>query len=255
MPFTGFVMYVGLLTTMINAKAIGAECESRSIQLPTGGIACETQEHTNISVTEHRRCSMACIRNKECQATIYDSPRLVCILLPEPCFRVERYTGFVYQVFQHQCTQWVPESDDVPGYWTNEGNGQSYVVRRYIGSDLVVGKLTNRLHVISPRGDHIQGGNYEELVVDGFCRVTWVPYDSTTGQPIPTGTLIGGFLSATNTPVYVSKLAGGFVGWYNPLNGRAVSHGGIRNDTTLELMVVQPPTAIPWTHSVTYKLL
>ena len=163
-----------------------------------------------------------------------------------------RGPGFPLSVY-HTDTNTNTSTDNVGVYWTYEVGGKSYVVRRYIGSDLVAGNLiTNNVHVISPSCDHIQDGNNEELVVDAACRVTWVPYDSTAGQPMLTGALIRGFLLATNIPLYVGKLAGGIVGYYNPLTDLDVGHCCSRSDAVFEVMVVQPPSFNPWLHSDTW---
>ena len=245
-------MYCGFLIMLWIASGIRAGCDYRSIQLSVDNRACEAKEYTNISAIERRYCPLACIRSKECLATIYDVRRSVCMLLPEPCFLPKPYADHVYQVFEYQCTKWVPRSADVPGYWTPEGGGMSYIVRKFVGvgGDLVVGKVTSRFFAIHPSGTSQLGGNYDEkLVVDPLCQVTWVPYDVMTEQPIPGKALIGGILVATDTPLYVSKINNAIVGYYNPLHRMAWGqHGGIRNDTKFVLMVVQPPSGVPWTH-------
>ena len=168
------------------------------------------------------------------------------MLLPQPCTLLKARADYVYQSFQYPCTEWVPNDGDVPGYWIPEHGGvTSYIVRRFINNDLVVGKVTLRFFAITPSDASIvQGGDYENLVVDTPCRVTWVSHDATSRKPIPTAALIGGFLSATNTPLYVSRINGQIVGYFNPLNKMAWGqHGGIKNDTSFEIMVVQPPTS------------
>ena len=68
----------------------------------------------------------------------------------------------------------------------------------------------------------IYSGDWWELrkmVVDASCNVTWVSYNVTSGQPKPTGTLVGGF-----TPLFMSKLTIygiNVVGHYNPFNHKA----------------------------------
>ena len=83
-------------------------------------------------------------------------------------------------------------------------------------------------------GADIIGGDCELLVVKPSCSVTWTAHDSTTGQPIPKGALIGGKLTATSTPLYVARMVydGTLLGGYhNPLNGP-------KSNTVFELMVV-----------------
>ena len=218
-----FAWYFGFLIMPRNVKSSGTHCDFHSIQLPVHDSACEKQDHINISVIEHRHCKLACIRNKECLATIYDGYRSVCMLLPEPCFLLKPHPGHVYQVFQHLCTKWVPNSDDDIGYWIYiGGNRRSFIGRKFIDKDLVVGEVTSGFFAVRTSGRSViwSRNNYEILVVDASCRVTWVPHDATMEQPIPAGALIGGFLAETNTHLYVSKI-GTVVGYYNPLNRMA----------------------------------
>ena len=77
------MVYFGILCMMIYAMGTGTDCQFLTIQLPIDDSACETEEHINISVTKHHHCSMACIHSKECQATIHDTSRSICMLLLE----------------------------------------------------------------------------------------------------------------------------------------------------------------------------
>ena len=89
----------------------------------------------------------------------------------------------------------------------------------------MVGKVIDRFHAIRPHGTaYIGGGDYEKLVVDASRTATWVPYDATSDQSMPTGALVGGFLAATNIALYVSRLPLddiSIIAYYNPLNHNA----------------------------------
>ena len=91
-------------------------------------------------------------------------------------------------------------------------------------------------------GTDVIGGDCELLVVEPSCSVTWVAHDTTNGQPIPKGALVGGKLTATNTPLYVARMVyGGLLlgGYYNPLNGKVwMSYSGPKSSTVFELMAV-----------------
>ena len=188
---------------LINAKCIMTDCKFHSIQLPIDGHACRTQEYINISATESHHCSLACIHNKECSATVHDLNHSTCMLLPQPCVLLEPREDHVYQAFQYPCTKWVPKDDDTPGYYVIAGNVMINIVRKFINDGVVVGRMVSKFYAIHPSGTSVITGSYDErLIVDASCQVTWVMYDSTTGQTLPDGALIGGFLVATNIYLY-----------------------------------------------------
>ena len=101
---------------------------------------------------------------------------------------------------------------------------QSYVSRIFHEGDFIIGKTTTHFFAISPTDMFmVIDGDYELLVVDASCKVTWVDHDTTSSQAVPEGVLIGGILTATNTLLYVARTTvDGLVssGYYNPLNGR-----------------------------------
>ena len=236
-------------------EGITAYCKFHGIQTIIYGQACEYQEYRNISVTQRYQCTLACIQSRDCKAIIHDVRHSMCILFPQPCMLLRTRADHVYQSLFQPCTKWFPNGDDVPGYWIREGGATSYIVRRYIDDDLVVGKVTDKFHSVHPSGtDLVDGGDYENLVVDASCRVTWVSYDATSGQPMPTAALIGGFLEETNTHLYVRRLTicnNYVVGYYNPLNHKAWAElgTGIENGVMFDIMTVQPSATIPWAHS------
>ena len=231
-----------------NTKPITADCNFYGIQRAEEGQACEHQEYKEISVPERRHCTLACTYRKECKAIVYDSRRSMCMLLLEPCMLLRPRSDHVYQTFQRPCTKWV-SSNDSHGYWIDELGLRSYIGRRFVNHDLVVGKVTDKFHAIRPNDTtYIGGENYGKLVVDASCRVAWVSYDATSGQSMPTGAMVGGFLAATNIPLYVSRLPLdniNLVGYFNPLNHRAwADYYGPKNGTRFDIMVIQPPSIL-----------
>ena len=228
-------------------------CEFHDIQSPIHDQACVTQRYRNISVTERHHCTLACIQSNECAATVHDSRHSVCMLMSEPCMSMRLRAGYVYQAFQCLCTKWVPGSDVVSGYWIKEGSSKSYIARRFIDDDLVLGKVTDKFYAIRPTDTTVvMGGNYEILVIDAICNIIWVPYDATSGQSIPTGTLVGGFMAVTNAPLFVSKLtisAINVIGYYNPFHHKARGQfHDTRSGTRFDIMVVQPPSPTSCDH-------
>ena len=247
-------VYMGFLFMLSNTDASKLPCKFSNIQRPVDGHACEPPDYTNISTSERHYCSMACVHNEKCKATIFDQRHLVCMILPQPCILLKLYVDHVYQAFEYPCTKWVNAYNAVDAYWIYEALGvQAYVARAFVGNDFMLGKFTRKFHAITPSGIKIKGGsNQEKIVVDASsCNVTWVSYDATTGQPMPTGALIGGYLAATNTPLYVSRQAptrcDWALGYYNPLNQKAWGECyGVQSSYTFEVMVVQPRDIFTW---------
>ena len=252
MIITHIGMYVVNGFILKNTEMETADCQPQRFESPIEGHTCEIPEHINTSVIEHHHCTMACIRSKDCTATVYDNWRSVCMALSHPCVLLKPRVGYVYQAFHHRCVEWVPCSEDIPVYSINERiiTGETYIGRVFINDDLVPGKVAtalNRFYSVHPSGtyDVRRDIGYEKLVVDASCSVTWVWYNATKGQPMSTGALIGGYLAATGTPLYVSRLMPTkdllVVGYYNPQNRMAwgLFHG-IKSGVTFEVMVIQP---------------
>ena len=219
-------------------------CKINSIQLPVDGQGCDPPDHVDVIVAEHRHCTLACIHSRECKATIYNNRYSVCMRLQQPCIVLSPSPEHVYQSFRYPCTKWVPKSDDVQGYWVYEsGTIKSYITLAFMVDDLLLGKATQMFYTIDPTATSIiSGGDYEMLVVDASCHVTWISYDATSGQSMPADALTGGLLSATNTHLYVSKFTHAgqqVVGYYNPLNRMAWGErGGTKSSSQFEFMVV-----------------
>ena len=112
---------------------------------------------------------------------------------------------------------------------------------------IVVGKgiidVQGTIHyAISSSGIKFVEGIFERLVVDPSCDLTWVSHDASLDQPLPLGSLIGGIITATNTPLYVVWIhVGGYFnsGYFNPINNRAwVEYYGVQSSNQFEVMVV-----------------
>ena len=252
MAIVHIVMYIVMGIISNNIEMVLADCKSHRFQSPIEGHTCDIPEHINSSVIEHHHCTMACIRSKDCTATVYDNQRSVCMALSHPCVLLKPRVGYVYQAFHHRCVEWVPYSENIPVYSINERiiTGETYIGRVFINDDLVLGKVVpslNKFFSVHPSGTsevRLDTG-YEKLVVDASCSVTWVWYNATKGQHLPTGALMGGYLAATGTPLYVSRIMPTadrlIIGYYNPLNRMAWGlFSGIKSGDTFEVIVIQP---------------
>ena len=245
MPFTTAATCCLLLLTEV--VCVTTACETAATIPPTHDKACQPFDYNNITAIMKRHCSLACAARSECHAIIFDTTRHVCMLLTETCLTLQPYPGHIYQSFKHECIKWVPGTSDYNAFWFFAyGSVKNIVARRYHEGDIIVGKVTNKFHGISSDGTQFMGVSYEWMVLHPSCDVTWVSYDSRSGQPLPSGAFIGGMIMTTNTPLYVVRVAIGvngylFSGYFNPLNQLAwIQYNGPRSSDLFEVMVVQP---------------
>ena len=246
-------IFVGFIWMPNDVKA-STNCKMSNIQSRIDDQACEPLEYTNISTSERGHCSLACAHIEECRATIFDRRHSICMIMPQPCVLLKPRSDHVYQSFAYPCTKWVPASDKVEAFWIYENYGitKAYVARAFVNNDLLLGKLTDNFHSINPGGSYTRGGiSQEKMVVDSSCSVAWFSYDATSGQPMPADAMIGGLLTATNTPLYVSRQQKSgcdwALGYYNPINRKAWGECyGVQGSSTFEVMVAQPR------HVITY---
>ena len=220
------------------------QCTSTNTLAPIDHKACQPFDYRNITTNKAEFCTLACVKINYCGATIYDKTSGVCMLVNEPCFSLASYPDHVYRSFTPGCTKWVPHHENHLAYWYIEGNTlRSYVSRKIHESNIIIGKTTSMFFATDPTsGADIIGGDCELLLVEPSCSVTWAAHDTTKCQPVPKGALVGGKLTATNTPLYVARMVyDGLLlgGYYNPLNGKAwMSFAGPKSNTIFELMVV-----------------
>ena len=223
-------------------------CKSMITLPPAYDKACEPFGYRNISTTIEHHCSLACIQSGDCDATIYDATRRNCMLLEGRCVLLQPSPGFVYQTFKHECVKWVSNANDYDAYWFYFGDGmrQNFIARTFHDGDLIVGKeIKGTFYGVSRDGNFVQNGSsYERLVVHPSCHITWVDHDSSTGQPLSVGFLIGGILTSTNTPLYVVKLESGgqyCSGYFNPLNDLAWGEmRGVKSMPQFEMLLILP---------------
>ena len=225
-------------------------CKSAITLPPVYNKACIPFGYRNISAPTQYHCSLSCIYDSNCYATIYDATRHNCMFLEGRCLLLQPSPGLVYQTFKHECINWVPNTGDYAAYWFYEvGTIQIFIARTFHDGYLIVGKETQgHFYGVSCDGNSInKRSSYERLVVYPSCHVTWVDHDS-TGQPAPAGVLIGGMLTLTNTPLYVVGLTAigrsisrSFPGYLNPLNDLAWGElFGTRSMAQFEMLVVLP---------------
>ena len=253
--------HIGFWLSIMTDETCGlAVCKSLDTVCPIYDMACQPFNHRNISTASRYHCTLVCIHNDNCDAIIYDTTRHACMLMVDACFSLKSYPDHVYQILTYECTKWVPKTGYYDVYWflTNgrgngfltNGRGNNAVTRGVRDEDTVVGKaIVNGLglasvhYAISSNGTEMIEGDFERLVVDPSCAVTWVSHDASLGQPLPLGSLIGGIITATNTPLYVARLfvSNHFItGYFNPINNLAWGqYYGAKSSHQFEVMVVR----------------
>ena len=229
---------------MIGISRVMSACSKVYTRPAIDGMACQPFESRNITAVKLEFCSLACVQSQSCEATIYEKTVGVCILMNKPCFSLKPQFNHVYRSFVRECTKWVPKDGTYQAYWFIEVNiERSYVSRKAHEGNIIIGKKTGRFYAIDPFDKQVViSGDYELLLMEPQCSVKWVTHDTTSGQPLPKGALIGGILTATNTPLYVARLSVSNMkigGYFNPLNGKAwADYYGAKNNTLFEILVV-----------------
>ena len=238
---------------VLRTRGETAECKSYDVQLKLESQICHTAQSAigTLSVIERHHCTLACIRSKDCRATVYDSRHSACKLLPEPCMLLRPRPDHVYLSFVQPCFKWISTCPQCAlNYWMIEdGEVKAFIARMYHDEDLLVGKLTNKFYAITLDGQIKIGlHDYEELVVDQSCNATWIWFNANSEQLLPEGALIGGFSAVTETPLYVSRLditGRQVVGYYNPINNLAWGYWEKAvSRTKFEVLVIHPSYVI-----------
>ena len=235
---------IQLIILVFGISRVACQCTSAKPLTSIDGMACQPFKYRNITVTKPQFCFLACVQISLCKASIYDKTERVCMLMNYPCVLLQPHSNHVYRR-KHDCTRWVPDYEIDLAYWYIESGVQrSYVSRKVHDANMVIGKTTSDFFAVNPvDSTAINAGSHELLVVEPSCSVIWEAHDST--QVIPKKALIGGILTATNTPLYVARqnVSGSLIGgYYNPLNAKAWgSHSITRSNFVFEVMVVKSP--------------
>ena len=110
------------------------------------------------------------------------------------------------------CLKWTPNLNN-DGYEDISfelfiGSSDSiFVGRARIGKNKIPGKglstRTTMYYSWEGRERGLPDSECEFLTLSPECSISWVPHDSTSGNPLPTGAVIGGNLN--NVPVYFAR--------------------------------------------------
>ena len=258
-----FVTYIAVLSLTLSGNASEATrpvCSQRYIQEPRVDQRCITDTEIYINKTDIRdqqHCTWLCIRDPNCQVTSYNSIGTYCLLGRGICVSLEEEVDFVTTAMQAKkpCFKWVTNYiNDTYKPITfpkiKDPSDVLIVVRRRKEGNKIPGKwsLPSDEKYYSWEGKEVVfSEGCETLILSPECTISWVPHDSTSGNPLPTGAVIGGHLNAI--PLYVARKFAIFTaghpakhssGYYDNIEGRGhLPYGGLdKVYTDIELLVV-----------------
>ena len=200
-------------------------CQQRHIQPPQGSERCVSDTEVYISKTGlHQYCTWLCMRNPKCQVINFNILDSLCLIGERPCLSVENDTDFLTIIMSTKkpCLRWVKQHDKDEDKLISvlEDNGSSHsvsVVRCIMENNKIPGKFVSRWGeaFFSWEGNekHCAKNQTEILIVSRECNISWLPHDSTSGDPLPAGAVIGGQLNGTH--LYVSRKYAVHVTGYN----------------------------------------
>ena len=238
-------------------------CQQRHTQPPRVSHRCvtDTEMYANKTVKQ-RHCMLLCMRDPSCQVINFNVMRNYCLLGHRSCLFLERDENYVTipMKITMPCLKWIPtagndiykvissqpsaitnvirvtkEENEIPGKW---GVGWDIVHYAYKGEEKIDWKEAAEFLTLSP-----------------VCTISWVPYDSASGQQLPVGAVIGGHLN--NGTLYIARTGSGqspshSTGYYDKSNGFGHFPNGdvdhVFNE--FEILVVQG-----WTGTVAFKTL
>ena len=237
-------------------------CRQRYIQRPLVNQRCITDTEIYINKTDildQQHCTWLCMQDPNCQIINYNSMGAYCLHGQGPCVSLENEIDFVTTVMQvkQPCFKWVTsyEDDTYSTITFPKITGSSdliMIVRVRKESSKIPGKKTLASDSIYYSWDGSEAYftnclSCEYLTLSPECTISWVSHSSTSGNPLPTGAVIGGHLKGV--PLYVArKFTAHFAGhperyssgYYDNIEGRGhIPYG--RLDviyTDIELLVV-----------------
>ena len=245
------------------------KCVTRYRHAALVGYRCITANETyrNVTDVQSHICTHLCMTREECIITNYNVPGKFCLIGNDVCIALQKDTA--YQMHFHSmrkrgsCVKWVSHSDfaQIRPVASNEchlfgAQRPCYVGRLKSSGNTLPGKYqraTNGPEGVWTilNGQRYTAGTIEVLDVQSDCHVTWVSF--TTGDPIPHGAVIGGFLASRDFKLYVMRgkvQHGGnmFIvfGYYDTANKKGyMEYHGLR--VVMEMDILISIWNTPWT--------
>ena len=251
------IILVSLLAECaVVAEASESICPMRHIQPPLIGKRCVTDDEIYIKKTvEKPQCMLLCMRDPNCQVINFNITGTYCLLGQRSCASLENDVDFVTTMMttKKPCMKWesnfdisldntVPITQSHPEIVARGNKEGNKIPGKWRTDKIYINYSWNGQEVSPPKAEG------ELLVAFPECTISWVPHDSTSGNPLPAGAVVGGHLNGI--PLYVARKVAVFMsghsqdissGYYDNVNGLGhFPYGGLdREYTDVEIMVVQ----------------
>ena len=233
-------------------------CQQRQIQPTKRAQRCvsDTEVYINTTGVGHH-CMCLCMRNPNRQVINFNILGSYCLIGERPCIYVENDTEFVTTIMSMRkpSLKWVNsfyEDEHIISFLeAPDLNNFIGVARCMMGNNKIPGKMVMPNGAIFCSWDDAEllcQDQTEILTLSPEYNISWVPYNSASGNPLPPGIVIGGQLNGV--PLYVARKYEPFIegfplryalGYYNQLSG--LGHFGYLyrafNYQAVELLVVQ----------------
>ena len=227
------------MVLIVNASDVSKPvCRQRQAQEPRVGQRCvsDTEVYINKTGLQHH-CTLSCMRDPNCQVINFNIIGSYCLIGGRPCLSVENDTDLVtiFMSARKPCLKWVRkyDSDEHNPISFPEANDPSdflSVAQCIIGKNKIHGKMvaSNWAIYCSLGGKEMKftENQTEILTLSQECNISWVPYDYTSTNPLPTGIVIGGQLNGIHLYIarkYAAHVAGNpprySSGYYDNVNG------------------------------------
>ena len=245
-----FTVLLRLVIDMYAFEVNKPVCRHIYIQPPQPGHRCITDTQICINKTDVRdqqHCTWLCMRDPNCGVVNYNNTGVYCLLGHGPCVSLEKDDDFVTTALQEKspCLKWLASYkygtySPITYTMSIDISDSLNIVRGRIGNNRIPGKgwVETGKNYYSWEGQELlftDENQYEFLALSPECTISWVHHDSTSGNPLPTGAVIGGNLD--NVPLYITRKFAIHVkgypavysaGYYNNLEGLAhIPHFGL----------------------------
>ena len=238
-PYIGSVIVLALISRMDAYENNKPVCRQRSAHPSLVGLRCTTDTEVYINkmgVQHNDHCTLLCMRDPTCQVINFNMTGRYCQLGRGPCMTLEREIDFVTTPISEQpCLKWAHNinKDVYVNISFEEITGSSVfitVARARIGRNKIPGKTAsghNAMYYTSEgREMWLPKSECEYLLLSPECTISWVRYDSTSGNPLSATAVIGGNLN--DVPLYVARRSARHIpnnpvryssGYYDSVNG------------------------------------
>ena len=233
-----------------------APCQQINMRPWRMGQRCMTdaEVYRNHTDVPQERCMWHCLRDLSCKVIDYNLVGSYCLLGHGPCASLQPDNDFVTtpMTMKMPCMTWVhqdavPPTDTINVYSFHIKPDQTAMIgRAIVSSERIPGRYQpvsrGGFYSLDGRFIWFSAGEYELLAVSSRYNITWVSYNSLSGNSLPRESVIGG--SRNGDLLYVARYLNennAYVTGYYSARDRElqVAHsGGVSTSTVMELLVV-----------------